>query len=148
LIGLGYLTWVALWFCQLARTPFWATWMTVLTGAILLTTLLLACLMRWVRRDHLPERQFSLATLLLAIFVLAVFLALVRWLILRQPSIPAGDPVFFVVFALVCLAILVSALPGTLLMADALLWLGVWLLRQRTPRSPSGEDAHPRPQAR
>jgi hypothetical protein len=137
-IGLGYLMWVALWFCQIARTPFWATWMAVLTGAILLTTLLLAWLVRWARREDLHDKQFSLATLLLATALLAIFLALVRWLVVRQPGLPSGDLMFFMIFGLVCLAILASALPGVLLVADAVIWLAVWLVRNRGPRRGAG----------
>src|SRR5688572_15934896 len=72
-LDLGFLIWISLWFCQLARTPFWAMWLAVLTGATLLTTVLLTCLVRWARRDDLRDKQFSLATLLLATACLAIF---------------------------------------------------------------------------
>lgn len=132
-IGLGYLALAAVVLSTIADTPFLATWLAVLTGAIFLTTLLLVCLTRWATRDDLRDKQFSLATLLLATTLLAVFLALVRWLVLRNPDFPRGD-VLFLMFAGLCLAMLACALPGALFIADAAIWLAVWILRRRAGR--------------
>jgi hypothetical protein len=83
---------------------------------------------------NIRSRSDAPMHMLVAVTLLAVFLAAVRWLVARSPELPPGDLLFFSIFAVLCLAILVSALPGALFVADAVLWLGVWFLRQRRTR--------------
>jgi hypothetical protein len=133
-VGLGYLLLVAFALSGIARTPFWLMCLAVLSGAAFLTTLLLAGLTRWALRDEVREKQFSLSTLLAAMTLLGLFCAVVRWLVLRHPELPSGDMFFFILFAVVCMAMLACALPGSLFVADAVIWLAIWLLRRRHER--------------
>ncbi len=104
----------------------------LLVGALACGVLALYWLVR-PGRDG-AARRFTIATLLVATFYAAVFLAGVRWFVaasVRVRLIPGSDSAgLFLTACFVFFVLLVISIPFVLGLLDSLAWLAAWLVRR------------------
>jgi TRAP-type C4-dicarboxylate transport system permease small subunit len=135
LAGLAYLALVAALFSGMTGAPFPSVFLAVVFGAGFSTALALVWLTQWAMRDDGRPGQFGLASLLFLTTFLAVYLAVVRWVVVSRDAFRRHGPwsnelAPFLLTAGLCLVLAVLAIPFLAGMAESLVWLAVWLARR------------------
>jgi hypothetical protein len=86
-----------------------------------------------VLREGRRPRQFALSSLFFLTTFVAIYLAVVRWLVVHsRPSLMAqwGDIEKFLAMGGLCLLLWAIAGVFLLAMAESVVWFGVWLVRR------------------
>ena len=130
--GLCYLALVAVLLSGVTTVAFWPMFLAVLAGAAFCTGLALFWLTRWAVREDGRPRQFSLGSLFFLTTFVAIYCAVVRWLVVNSwPRLssppPAGEQFLWV--GIGCLFLAAISIPIVFGMAESLVWFGVWLVR-------------------
>lgn len=132
--GLAYLAIVASIFSGVTGVGFIPVFLALLSGAIVCTTLALIWLTRWALREDGRTRQFTLGSIFFVTVFAAIYLGLVRWLVVestRAGVIGAGQElVAFAGFAVLCLLLAAISIGLFLRMAEAFVWFAVWIVRR------------------
>lgn len=133
--GLGYLALVAVVLSGLTAAPFLRVFLAVALVAAFLTTLVLIWLTRWAMREDGRRGQFGLASLLFLTTLVAVCLAVVRWVVvsanpLRRDGQWSSELTIFLFTGALFLLLATLALPFLAGMAESLVWLAVWFVRR------------------
>lgn len=133
--GRGFLAGL-LWFCLLAwpaslllDIPFWKVLPVLFGGSVAVGGLALWWLALWARRKETRPGQFGVGSLMFLTLFAALYLGAVRGLLTLAPDAPAGIWVFLLTALFGLLPVAVS-IPFVLMMLDALLWAGVWVVRR------------------
>ncbi len=137
LAGLVYLGFVAALLSGVTRVGFVPMFLAVLAGAVFCTSLALVWLTRWALREESRPRQFSLSSLLFLTTFVAIYFAVVRWLVVNSwpPGVaqpPDGEK--FLMVGTACIVLAAISIPCLLGMANSLVWFAVWLVRRPSVR--------------
>ncbi|MGE0607520.1 MAG: hypothetical protein AB7O62_10530 [Pirellulales bacterium] len=152
LLGLGFVSVCAWPLSQITGRGYLASLAVLLGTMALVVTTVLSMLVRWARSKDERMRQFSLGSLLLLMLVLAALLGMLRWFAegdwtsFSRHANPPGLGARWLVLGLGLAFVGPIGLLFALRMADALLWLGVWMLRRggqpaRPPKMSGPADA-------
>jgi cation transport ATPase len=132
-LGLAYLALVALVFSGMTGADFLRTLLAVLFGATVCATLAVAWLVRSSLSKQARPRQFSLGSLFFLTTFVAIYLAVVRWLVVEAMLSGRVQPneawMAFAAFAVVSLFVAALSAGILLRMTETLVWLAVWLVR-------------------
>lgn len=140
--GLGYFAICAGMLTAMTDVGFGRMYLAVLGAGAACAALVLCWMTLWALRKDSRPGQFTIGSLFFLTALLAILLAGARWVSLhldpRIQSAISATPARVALVAGVSLLPLVVAVPFLAWMSEAVIWFGVWLLRQPAVRERMG----------
>jgi hypothetical protein len=150
--ALGYLMFLSAIVAMATERNYWATLAAFTLVAVTLSVLLMFYLAQQIV-DESGLRRFSLTAIFLVIIAVAVYLALLRWLI-SSPAMGVRNQIFaWIVAAIATVPGVAISAPFFMLLSESLIWTAVkivrlpfvqrWLRERRRRRARSSAAASP-----
>jgi uncharacterized membrane protein YidH (DUF202 family) len=147
LIALCWFTALSNGFCHVLDVPFIWLFLAFLSTALLLGALTLVLLARRAQRKNAQVGQFSIATGLFVLLVLAALFGFSRWAADTAAELHRtywmSTPEGFASWLAISVVLALISIPATVWLVHSTLWASIWLLRRRRRKSYAQQAALP-----